>query len=74
MNAHVAPEVYDPAPEVYDPIEYIKKLMIDNGMMEAAEIKKIDQTIRKEVDAAVNAAKDGTKSTGSCGMCSMFIM
>ncbi|KAG1679790.1 hypothetical protein FOA52_012701 [Chlamydomonas sp. UWO 241] len=39
-----------------DPIERIKKLLLTNGV-EAAELKRIDKDVKKEVDAAVEAAK-----------------
>ena len=32
-----------------DPIEFIKKCLIDNGMMEEAEVKDVEKAIRKEV-------------------------
>ncbi len=32
-----------------DPIEFVKKCLTDNGMMEEAEIKDVEKAIRKEV-------------------------
>lgn len=39
-----------------DPIERVKKLLLKHGV-DAAELKKIDKDVKKEVDAAVEAAK-----------------
>jgi pyruvate dehydrogenase E1 component alpha subunit len=39
-----------------DPIERIKKLLLTNGV-EAADLKRIDKDVKKEVDTAVEAAK-----------------
>lgn len=41
-----------------DPIERVKKLYLGNGG-DAAEIKRIEKEVKKEVDAAVEAAKAG---------------
>lgn len=43
-----------------DPIEYVKRLMIDNNLATAEEIKAVEKEVRKGVEAAVKAAKQGT--------------
>ena len=42
-----------------DPIEFVKKALIDNGMMEESEIKDVEKTIRKEVQAAAKKVSWG---------------
>lgn len=43
-----------------DPIEYVKKLLVDNGCMSADELKKIEKGVRGEVAAALKAAKSSS--------------
>lgn len=40
-----------------DPIERVRKLLLDNGLAEVAELKAIEKAAKKEVDAAIEAAK-----------------
>jgi pyruvate dehydrogenase E1 component alpha subunit len=46
-----------------DPIEYVKKLLEDNGCLTAEEIKKIEKEVRGEVNAALKAAKSSSFPT-----------
>lgn len=43
-----------------DPIEFVKNLLVDNGLAEAQELKEIEKDIRKEVQEALKKAKGGT--------------
>ena len=40
-----------------DPVERAKKYLLELELMEAAEIKAVETEVRKEVEAAVEAAK-----------------
>jgi pyruvate dehydrogenase E1 component alpha subunit len=40
-----------------DPIEFVKKCLIENNMKDEAELKEIEKSIRKEVQAAAKKAK-----------------
>ena len=40
-----------------DCIEYVKRIMLENGMMDAAEVKQIEKDAKKEIDAEVKKAK-----------------
>lgn len=40
-----------------DPIEHVRRLLLDNEMCEAAELKAIEKSIKKEIDEAVEKAK-----------------
>lgn len=40
-----------------DPIEHVRKLLLDNGLADAAEIKAIEKQCKKTVDAAIEAGK-----------------
>jgi len=40
-----------------DPLEHVRRILIDNGLAEAAEIKAIEKDIKKEIDAAIEKAK-----------------
>lgn len=40
-----------------DPIEHVKRLLIDNGLAEAAELKAVEKEIKKEIDGAIEKAK-----------------
>ena len=40
-----------------DPIEHVKRLLIDNGLAEAGELKSMERDIKKENDAAIEKAK-----------------
>lgn len=42
-----------------DPIEYVKKLLTDNNMITAEEIKNIEKEIRNSVQESLAAAKAG---------------
>ncbi len=42
-----------------DPIEYVKKLLTDNQLLSAEEIKQIEKEIRNSVQESLNAAKAG---------------
>ena len=42
-----------------DPIEYVKKLLIDNSLLTAEEVKQIEKEIRNEVQLSLEAAKKG---------------
>lgn len=42
-----------------DPVERVKKLLLANGV-DPAELKKIDKEVKKQVDEAVEFAKNGT--------------
>ncbi|CAN0548477.1 unnamed protein product, partial [Ectocarpus sp. 8 AP-2014] len=44
-----------------DPIEFVKNLLVDNGLAEAQELKDIEKDIRKEVQEALKKAKGGTQ-------------
>lgn len=43
-----------------DPIEYVKNLILDHEMADAAELKNIEKDIRKQVQDALKKAKAGT--------------
>lgn len=40
-----------------DPVERVRKLIIDNGFAEAAELKSIEKRIKGEIDAAIEECK-----------------
>jgi pyruvate dehydrogenase E1 component alpha subunit len=40
-----------------DPIDRVRRLLIDNGLASATELKQIEKEIRKEIDAAIEKAK-----------------
>ena len=40
-----------------DPIEHVKRLLIDNGLAEAGELKAMEKEIKKEIDSAIERAK-----------------
>ncbi|PSC74828.1 Pyruvate dehydrogenase E1 component subunit mitochondrial [Micractinium conductrix] len=40
-----------------DPIEHIRKLLLDNGLVEPSVIKGIEKEVKKEIDGAIEAAK-----------------
>ncbi len=40
-----------------DPIEHVKRLLIDHGLTEAAELKAMEKEIKKEIEAAIEKAK-----------------
>ena len=40
-----------------DPVERVRKLIIDNGFAEAAELKQIEKSIKKEIDEAIDESK-----------------
>ncbi|KAL4420932.1 hypothetical protein ABPG77_001415 [Micractinium sp. CCAP 211/92] len=40
-----------------DPIEHVRKLLLDNGLVEASVIKGIEKEIKKEIDEAIEKAK-----------------
>ncbi|KAL6776662.1 PDC1 [Auxenochlorella protothecoides x Auxenochlorella symbiontica] len=40
-----------------DPIEHVRKLLLDAGLAEVAELKALEKEAKKEVDAAIEAAK-----------------
>lgn len=40
-----------------DPIEHVKRLLIDNDLAEAGELKAIEKEIKKEVETAIEKAK-----------------
>lgn len=40
-----------------DPVEHIRKLLIDNGLVEASVIKGIEKEVKKEIDDAIEKAK-----------------
>ena len=42
-----------------DPIEYVKKLLIDENLATAEEVKQVEKQIRNEVQDALTAAKSG---------------
>jgi len=42
-----------------DPIEHVRKLLLDNGLAETAEIKGIEKEIKKEIDSAIEESKAG---------------
>jgi len=44
-----------------DPLEFVKKSLLDAGFAEPEEIKQMEKTIRKEVQAAVVEAKKGAR-------------
>lgn len=46
-----------------DPLEFVKKTLMDAGFAELDELKEIEKKIRKEVQAEVLKAKEGTKPT-----------
>jgi pyruvate dehydrogenase E1 component alpha subunit len=43
-----------------DPIEYVKKLLVDNELASAEDLKNVEREIRKEVEAALAKAKQST--------------
>ncbi|BDA45344.1 Pyruvate dehydrogenase E1 component subunit alpha-1, mitochondrial [Coccomyxa sp. Obi] len=43
-----------------DPVEHIRKLLLDRGLAEASDLKKVEKSVKKEVDDAVEKAKQGT--------------
>lgn len=43
-----------------DPVEHARKLLLDNGLADAAELKAVEKEVKREVDAAIEAAKAGT--------------
>lgn len=40
-----------------DPIEHVRRLLLDNKMCEASELKAIEKSLKKEIDSAVEKAK-----------------
>lgn len=40
-----------------DPIEHVRKLLLDNGLVESSVIKGIEKEIKKEIDEAIEKAK-----------------
>ena len=40
-----------------DPVEHIKRLLLDNNLAEASELKAIEKSVKQEVDGAVEQAK-----------------
>jgi pyruvate dehydrogenase E1 component alpha subunit len=42
-----------------DPVEYVRRLLLDHGLAEVSEIKAVEKEVKREVDAAVEAAKAG---------------
>lgn len=40
-----------------DPVEHVRRLLLDNGLAEASDLKAIEKSIKQEVDAAVEKAK-----------------
>ncbi|KAL4452777.1 hypothetical protein ABPG75_008439 [Micractinium tetrahymenae] len=40
-----------------DPIEHVRKLLLDNGLVESSVIKGIEKEIKKEIDDAIEKAK-----------------
>jgi pyruvate dehydrogenase E1 component alpha subunit len=42
-----------------DPIDYVKKLLVDNGFYSAEELKAVEKGIRDEVQDSLAAAKAG---------------
>lgn len=40
-----------------DPVEHVRKLILDNNFADPADLKAIEKTVKKEIDAAVEAAK-----------------
>ncbi|KAI7835873.1 hypothetical protein COHA_010221 [Chlorella ohadii] len=40
-----------------DPIEHVRKLLVDNGLAEAAELKAIEKEVKAEIDGAIEEAK-----------------
>lgn len=40
-----------------DPVEHVRRLLLDNNMVEAAELKAIEKQIKQEIDSAVEKAK-----------------
>lgn len=40
-----------------DPVEHVRRLLLDNEMVEASEIKAIEKKVKQEVDSAVEQAK-----------------
>lgn len=47
-----------------DPIEFVKNLLVDNGLAEAQELKDIEKDIRKEVQ--VGSVLRGLNLEGLC--------
>merc|ERR1712196_484428 len=47
-----------------DPIDYVKKLLVDNSFLTAAEIKGMEKEIRGEVADALAKAKAGAPLSG----------
>jgi len=43
-----------------DPIEYVKKLLVENSVMTADEVKDMEKTIRKQVQDSLKKAKAGS--------------
>lgn len=39
-----------------DPVEFVKNLLVDNGLAEASELKEIEKDIRKEVQVGSRVA------------------
>jgi len=42
-----------------DPIEYVKKLLVDNGLASAEDLKAVEKDIRQSVQEALGRAKEG---------------
>lgn len=40
-----------------DPIEHVRKLLLDNGLVETAEIKAIEKEVKKEIDTAIEESR-----------------
>lgn len=43
-----------------DPLEYVKKCIVDSGFADAAELKEMEKSIRKEVQNEVKKAKESS--------------
>mmetsp|Transcript_19900 Transcript_19900/g.60083 ORF Transcript_19900/g.60083 Transcript_19900/m.60083 type:complete len:398 (-) Transcript_19900:968-2161(-) len=43
-----------------DPLEHVRRLLLDNNFADASELKKLEKTIKKEVDNAVATAKQSS--------------
>lgn len=40
-----------------DPVEHVRRLLLDNGLAEATELKAIEKKVKQEVDSSVEKAK-----------------
>jgi pyruvate dehydrogenase E1 component alpha subunit len=41
-----------------DPVERVRKLLIDNGFAEAAELKAVEKRIKAEIETAIEECKN----------------